>query len=239
MNLREAIEQLGQVVEDIKQAVVVDDKTPLKNALALRDESVLIDRGESEFDVIVFGDLNRFKTLNDVHGHDAGDVAIRVVGERIRQAVIERWKAKAFRQSGDEFVLLLRRDLIKRFLQETSSFAEILFTHGEESLKTAMSFGYAVSDGKTNFNDLLKRAEFACRSAKNQGDGICIKWSKAIQRNALISFRERCQNCGATINCDVPQQNAPRKLKRCPCCDEMLTRLTEKETRAATRRRNK
>ncbi|MGI8654519.1 MAG: diguanylate cyclase domain-containing protein [Pyrinomonadaceae bacterium] len=193
MNLREAIEQLGQVVEDIKQAVVVDDKTPLKNALALRDESVLIDRGESEFDMIIFGDLNRFKTLNDAHGHDAGDVAIRVVGERISQTIIERWKAKAFRQSGDEFVILLRRDLIKRFLQETSAFAEILFTHREESLKTAMSFGYAVSDGKTNFNDLLKRAEVACQSAKNQGDGICIKWSKAIERNALISFRERCQ----------------------------------------------
>jgi hypothetical protein len=57
MNLREAIEQLGQVVEDIKQAVVVDDKTPLKNALALRDESVLIDRGESKFDVIVLAIL--------------------------------------------------------------------------------------------------------------------------------------------------------------------------------------
>lgn len=239
MNLREAIEQLGQVVEDIKQAVVVDDKTPLKNALALRDESVLIDRGESEFDVVVFGDLNRFKTLNDVHGHDAGDVAIRVVGERMRQTIIERWKAKAFRQSGDEFVILLRRNLIKRFLQETSSFAEILFTHREESLKTAMSFGYAVSDGKTNFNDLLKRAEVACQSAKNQGDGICIKWSKAIERNALVSFRERCQKCGAKINCDVPQQNAPGKLKRCPCCDELLTRLPEKETRKATRRRNK
>ncbi len=222
MNLRETIEQLGQAVEEVKQAAVVDDKTSLKNALALRDESVLIDRGESGFDVIVFGDLNRFKTLNDAHGHDAGDVAIREVGERIRRTVIERWKAKAFRLSGDEFVILLKRNLIKKFLQETSSFAEILFSHGEESLKTAMSFGYAISDGKTNFNDLLKRAETACQNAKNQGDGICIKWTKAVQRNALVSFRVRCQTCGATINCDVPKQNAPAQLKRCPCCEKPL-----------------
>ena len=74
MNLTEAIEQLNKVA-------FTDDKTPLENALALNKEVTLIDKGQSKFDVIVFGDLNDFKLFNTNHKHEAGDVAIRKVGE--------------------------------------------------------------------------------------------------------------------------------------------------------------
>lgn len=222
MNLRQAIEQLAEVVKEVQQAVFVDDKTPLKNALALRDESALIASGESEFDVIVFGDLNRFKGLNDQYGHDAGDAAISEVGERIHRLAVEKLQAKAFRQSGDEFVILLKQIALAEFLQACASFAEILFSYEGKSLQTGMSFGYTISDGKTNFNDLLGRAETACQTAKNQGDGACIRWSEEVQRNALVNLRDRCPSCEAKINCNVPQQNAPAKLSRCPCCDATL-----------------
>lgn len=221
MNLREAIEQLEKIVDEVRQAVFVDDKTKLKNALALRDEALLIDNGKSEFDVVIFGDLNRFKGLNDLHGHDAGNLAINQAGERIYD-VAEKLSAKAFRQSGDEFVILLKKDLIESFVSDASSFAEIIFSYYEKPLKTAMSFGYAVNDGKTSFSDLLERAEMACQYAKNQGDGICVGWSESIKQNPIVNLRDRCQNCGAKISCNVPTQNAPVKLKLCPCCGDSL-----------------
>lgn len=224
MNLREAIDQLGLVFEKVKQAVFVDDKTPLKNALALRDEAALIDVGSSEFDVIIFGDLNRFKGLNDQYGHYAGDVAISKVGEKIQESFVQMLQGKGFRQSGDEFIILLKQASTEEFLKESTSFVEILFSYEGESLKTAMSFGYAISDGKTSFSDLLGRAEVACQNAKNQGDGVCVAWSEEVQRNALINLRGRCPKCEAKISCYVPKQNAPNqnKLRRCPCCDEPL-----------------
>jgi ribosomal protein S27AE len=85
-----------------------------------------------------------------------------------------------------------------------------------------MSFGYAIKDGKTSVSDLLERAEMACQYAKAEGDGFCVGWSEEIQRNQLINLRERCQKCGAKISCNIPAQNAPTKLKLCPCCGESL-----------------
>ncbi len=81
MNLSEAIEQLNKVA-------FTDDKTPLENALALNKEMILIDAGRSKFDVIVFGDLNEFKLFNTNYTHEAGDVAIRKVGEKIQEDIV-------------------------------------------------------------------------------------------------------------------------------------------------------
>lgn len=222
MNLSEAITQLEDVVNDVRGAASADDITRLPNAFALRAVARLIDAGDSKFGVIVFGDLNRFKGLNDLHGHEAGDVAIYEAGERLRQVVIEELKAQAFRRSGDEFVVLLRPSQLKPFKRVAPSFAAILFEHRKVALKTTMSFGYAARDGKTSFADLLTRAETACRHAKAQGDGVCVSWSDEIQRNPLVNLRDGCQMCGAAINCNVPKQNAPARLISCPCCGEPL-----------------
>src|SRR6267142_4141845 len=110
MSLDEAIGRLEELVAEVRQASLTDDKTPLGSALALRQEARLINQGKSPFNVIAFADLNDFKNLNDVHGHNAGDVALNKVGETIHNIVIEGWQAKAYRSSGDEFVFLLRQD---------------------------------------------------------------------------------------------------------------------------------
>ncbi len=100
MSLDESIERLERLIAEVRQASLTDDKTTLGSALALRQEERLINEGTSEFGVVVFGDLNDFKQLNDDHSHEAGDVAINSVGQTIHKIVIEDLQAKAFRQSG-------------------------------------------------------------------------------------------------------------------------------------------
>jgi diguanylate cyclase (GGDEF)-like protein len=216
------LENLENLFAEIRRVSFADDKTSLGNALALEQEERLINDGKSKFDVIVFGDLNNFKRINDDHTHDAGDLAIRVVGETIRKIVMEDLEAEAYRQSGDEFVILLRQEFIERFLSSTSSFGNINFSHKDKELKTAMSFGYARSDGKTSFRDLLERAEVACQHAKVQGDGACVEWTENIKLNPLVRIAESCKKCGAKITCNISRQNAPAKLICCPCCGESL-----------------
>ncbi|MBA3243537.1 MAG: GGDEF domain-containing protein [Acidobacteria bacterium] len=218
MSLDEALQQLEKLVAEIKRVSFTDDKTSLGSALALRQEGRLISEGASEFTVVVFGDLNDFKHLNDEYGHDAGNIAINKVGEVIGKIVVGDLQAKAFRPSGDEFVILLRRDLVDSFLAKVPSFRDIIFTHKEEKLRTAMSLGYAISDGKASFEELLERAEVACQLAKAQGDGICVEWMDKIKSNPLVRRSGRCQKCSARISCNVPEQNAPAELKFCPCC---------------------
>lgn len=53
---------------------------------------------------IVFLDLDRFKEINDKHGHTQGDRILRDVGRVIRKTV--RWRALACRFGGDEFAIL-------------------------------------------------------------------------------------------------------------------------------------
>ncbi len=210
--------QLEALLAEIKRVALADDQTTLGNALALAQDEQVINTGASEYGVIVFGDLNDFKHLNDIYGHDAGDVAINKVGEIIRQLVVEGLQAKAFRRSGDEFVILLRQELVERFLLIAPAFGDIGFVYNEDELRTSMSFGYVRSDGKTSFRDLLARAETACQYAKAQGDGACVEWTEEMGHDPLIRISGRCLICAAKISCNVPKRNAPMALKSCPCC---------------------
>lgn len=222
MSLDEAIGQLEKLVAEIRRVSFTDDKTPLGNALALAQEERRIIEGTSEFDVVAFGDLNGLKQLNDVYGHEAGDLAIKRAGETIHGMIVKGLQARAFRPNGDEFVVLLRQDSVDRLVSSASSFGDILFSHKEQELRTAMSFGYVRSDGKTSFRDLLGRAEDACQHAKALGDGACVEWTQDIKINPLLRKSGTCLKCTAKITCSVPAQNAPAELRFCPCCGASL-----------------
>ena len=222
MNFDEAIDRLQELVTEVSNASLRDDRTRLGSARALHQEARLINEGSSEFDVVVFGDLNDFKHLNDSHGHDAGNVAIAEVGEVLFRSIVEALKGKAFRQSGDEFVILLKSELVDKFLDSASLFSAIPFSHNEQSLSTSISFGYAISDGKTSFADLLQKAEAACQLAKANDPNIPIEWNESLNLNPLVRLNRNCRKCRARISCNVPKQNAPLELTVCPCCGELL-----------------
>ncbi|HEX8500960.1 MAG TPA: GGDEF domain-containing protein [Pyrinomonadaceae bacterium] len=222
MSLDEAIGQLEKLVTEIRRVSLSDDKTSLSNSLALAQEERQINMGVSPFRVIIFGDLNDFKQLNDSYGYEAGDVGIRRTGETIQSLLVEGLEAKAFRQSGDEFVILLQEDMVGRFLAAAPSFKNISFKYEEQELRTAMSFGYARSDNKTSFRELLGRAEIACKHAKSQGDGACVEWVEDIESNPLVRRSGVCKKCNAKISCSLPQDSAPTELKLCPCCGDSL-----------------
>jgi diguanylate cyclase (GGDEF)-like protein len=225
MNLQDALTALALAVKQLREAALTDTLTPLGNSLALSEVESTVGAGEDNPDVVVFGDLNRFKSLNDRFGHATGDAAIRRVGELIEELIVRGCQAQAFRRSGDEFVILLSRRSLESFESIARSFAACEFRFNDEVRRTAMSFGYAVSQGEVSFADLLSKAEIACQVAKSLGDGVCLEWSEEVERATVDNLRDRCANCGADIRCNVPRREAQpsRKLKRCPFCEEPLT----------------
>jgi diguanylate cyclase (GGDEF)-like protein len=220
MNLQEALKSLQQAVTELGKAALADDKTPLGNSVALTQTASLVGIGEDNPDVVIFGDLNRFKALNERLGHQAGDAAISAVG-RLIQEIADECGAQAYRRSGDEFVILLSKNKLDTFRGKVGLFEVCQFQVEDSVFQTAMSFGYAISEGEIDFADLLRRAEAACQVAKFQGDGMCVEWSPEIGLKTLVSFRERCPTCEAQLSVNAPEGAAVNnRLLCCPCCGQ-------------------
>jgi len=223
LQLTQALSVLQEAVESIRQAALTDDKTPLGSALALQ-QTFSSTADESSFAIVIFGDLNRFKRLNDQYGHTAGDAAIRHVGTMIEDIFVKGYDALAFRQSGDEFVILLRREFLDSFKTATRNFAHCGFEFEGEQIETAMSFGYAVRQVEIDFDTLLKRADTACQAAKRTGDGSYIEWTDEIENESFVPLRNvPCPNCRTLITCDIPRQHSQHEINICPVCSTSLT----------------
>jgi diguanylate cyclase (GGDEF)-like protein len=225
MNLSDAIENLRIVVTQITTAALSDDKTPLGNFLALSEQGKLFNTGESSSNIVIFGDLNRFKALNDAYGHDVGDEAIQQAGLKLQGLLEENPKEiQAFRRSGDEFVVLTTSAYLEKFLEATESFAKLNFNFENQNLSVAMSFGYTESDGEASFGDLIKRAESACLAAKRRGDGVCVEWTADLEKEKYHEFRKiECKGCGAIVTCEVPDKSEFPLPKVCPCCEKSIS----------------
>ena len=122
---------------------------------------------------VCFVDLDRFKPINDAHGHDAGDRVLEVVAERLQESV--RGNDIVARLGGDEFVVVLThlpdavvvRDTLGRLLERLR--APIALPDGAVAVISA-SVGVAVCPGDAQGTQgLLRRADQAMYEAKGAG----------------------------------------------------------------------
>lgn len=94
--------------EEVAHAALHDLLTGLPNRRLLLDRLKLSMQSRERFTsllAVAFIDLDGFKAVNDTHGHDAGDVVLRMTGQRMQGAV--RSCDTVARIGGDEFVVIL------------------------------------------------------------------------------------------------------------------------------------
>lgn len=121
---------------------------------------------------VVFIDLDRFKNINDTHGHEFGDLLLKDFSRKMEMNL--RKEDTVSRQGGDEFTLILNKiseeeDIIPLIKRIQSVLAQPITVNGQE-LDLSMSIGIAVypEDGQTT-EELLKHADIAMYQAKEQG----------------------------------------------------------------------
>ena len=124
---------------------------------------------------VVLADLDRFKTLNDTYGHEAGDRALRMFAEILRSEI--RDEDLACRYGGEEFAVLLpgaeTAEAIEA-MQRVRAGLRHVSRAGDTPAVTA-SFGIAHSDDADDLDDLVHRADRALFAAKDAGrDCVCI-----------------------------------------------------------------
>ncbi len=94
--------------ETIKQFAFYDMLTNLPNRRLLIDKldhALAMSARSGNRGGLLFLDLDRFKVLNDTHGHDMGDLLLKQVAERLLSCV--RKSDTVARLGGDEFVVML------------------------------------------------------------------------------------------------------------------------------------
>lgn len=103
---------LAQTFTEMENKLRFDKLTQVANRESLfaqinyLQKQALEQPGRSEGFTLLFVDLDRFKSINDNHGHDAGDKALVIIAARLRSAI--RDTDEVARYGGDEFVLLLK-----------------------------------------------------------------------------------------------------------------------------------
>ncbi|GLK87670.1 sensor domain-containing diguanylate cyclase [Pseudomonas turukhanskensis] len=182
--LAEANQQLREREQALQHAAFHDPLTDLPNRRYLieRVETSLADASRRQESVaLLLVDLDHFKPINDRHGHDAGDLMLRTIGQRLREHV--RSNDMVARLGGDEFAIVISGPEAEQHAQEiavrllTELARPVLY--GANNLAVTISIGAALfPQHAKQFAGLYKAADEALYQAKSQGRSGCIMRGK-------------------------------------------------------------
>jgi diguanylate cyclase (GGDEF)-like protein/PAS domain S-box-containing protein len=152
-----------------------DPLTDLPNRTLFYDrlQRAMIDADRrSRLVVVMYLDLDRFKTINDTLGHDAGDVLLKLVADRLRAAV--RQGDSVARLSGDEFAIALsdlgHMEDAARLAQKILDVFVPPFRIREREFYITPSIGVTIYPfDDSTVEGMLKNADVAMYRAKDRG----------------------------------------------------------------------
>ncbi|CAD7038942.1 MULTISPECIES: putative bifunctional diguanylate cyclase/phosphodiesterase [Pseudorhizobium] len=183
---------MREAVERYRQLSLQDPLTGLPNRSAFQEEL-----SEASVHAVGLGarvailsfDLDRFKEVNDVHGHLAGDAVLRTIGDRLA-SVISDGEFVA-RIGGDEFIAMTRRyygraDASRLAARMIAEIVKPIEWNGN-SLNVGTSVGVAILDDDVEVEDLLAQADVAMYRAKETGSNAVCFYDASMDR----AVRER------------------------------------------------
>jgi diguanylate cyclase (GGDEF)-like protein len=145
-----------------------DELTGLANRRALY--AILeaqIARVEGDRVAVILLDVDRFKTINDTFGHNAGDEVLIGFAELLRRSVAP--SVNVGRWGGEEFLLVLPESNLGLALAQAEKIRGILERHDFEVGQVTASFGVACLHPDESLSDLIRRADLALYAAKSRG----------------------------------------------------------------------
>jgi diguanylate cyclase (GGDEF)-like protein len=168
-----------------------DSLTGLPNRLLFHDrfrQAIARVRRAQQPLALLFLDLDRFKNVNDAHGHDTGDELLAAVGRRLQECV--RDSDTVARLGGDEFALLLDgpRDAAAAAIVARKVLRALgqPFSAGRHEIFVGASIGISLyPDDGGSAADLLKHADAAMYLAKERGRGNYQFFTEALNDRVL------------------------------------------------------
>jgi len=167
----------AQDVARIQQLSITDDTTGLYNVRHLYkvlDLEVDRSRRQNTPVSLAFIDMDRFKLVNDVHGHLIGSELLGRVGTRLKE--LARPKDMCFRYGGDEFVVMMPETAASEaLLAATDLHQQLIRTRFSMSngleLTASASVGIATCPPEDAVHAIIGAADARMYSVKNNGRG--------------------------------------------------------------------
>ena len=166
--------------KDVKKLAYHDPLTGLPNRAQLKQQiRIIVNQAalEKQRFAILFLDLDRFKMINDTMGHDAGDLLLKAVADRIRHCVRE--SDFIARLGGDEFTIVLEN------IDSPESAANVAekicrsvgqpFVFMQQKMFVTTSIGISIfPDDGDDVSALIKHADSAMFRAKEKRNNFCF-----------------------------------------------------------------
>jgi diguanylate cyclase (GGDEF)-like protein/PAS domain S-box-containing protein len=184
--IKSAETSLRKLTQQLRTLATTDGLTGLMNRrafdAALDNEWLRASRSTKPLSLLMI-DVDKFKTYNDLYGHQAGDECLRQVG-RALQGLVKRAGDIAARYGGEEFVVVLPETdedgafFIAESIRQAIRDLAIAHTGVKRGVVT-ISIGLATSEGSTNLGaatDLIARADKALYTAKSAGRDRVTGW---------------------------------------------------------------
>ncbi|KVN47450.1 deoxyuridine 5'-triphosphate nucleotidohydrolase [Burkholderia territorii] len=133
---------------------------------------------------VMFVDLDRFKQINDQHGHAAGDRTLVAVAKRLN--LVLRSGDMAARLGGDEFIVLISDVRSPDVIGDIASRIQIVMAEqlefGERHLAVGASIGVSEypADG-ASAEELLVKADAAMYAAKASAQCACVRYQELLR----------------------------------------------------------
>lgn len=168
-----------------------DTLTSLPNRIFLMDrlsQNIKHATRKNKKIAVVFLDIDNFKNVNDLYGHDVGDNLLKKVATVLKNSI--RNTDTAARLSGDEFVIVFD-DLddisdcsiaVKKLIKNFQSYLDV----EKDYLKITFSIGISVfPNDATNELALLKYADMAMYKAKDKGKNTYVFYDESMHQQML------------------------------------------------------
>lgn len=180
--LRDRNKALGEALAQVEELATRDPLTHLPNRRAvvdrLRHESARTERRTVQQTMLYVSmlDVDNFKDINDIHGHETGDLVLCRISNTLRQSLREGDFVGRF--GGEEFVILFpesaHNDAFLAAERIREVIARLTFPELGETHQVTVSQGVAAHLPNESVEQTLKRADVALYEAKRQGRNCSV-----------------------------------------------------------------
>lgn len=151
---------------------------------------------DSEFTILLMN-VDRFKDINEVYGHEFGDHVLRVISSELLN-YMKAYNGFVGRYGSDEFLIVFRGVCLNENSDAVQHMRDIIHEPikiGLANIIPTVCIGAACSDGKTDAESVANYAEIAVREAKNRGRKSFTMFSSDLQEkiNKDMDIKVRIQ----------------------------------------------